>query len=302
MVLNFNNFSKLKLNEEDSSSSGVTPIWNGGYKISTLDLTKNDVDEIPRDRIIIPKTNETSIALAYIDQDGEESDYFWIPKEACKIKSDDQYGVKEIILDPYKKWISASANRERAEDFIEDFLDCVESSKLTGQESVKANAQDDVEIILDLLGIPCQVKSFDSCGDYIWDANMDNGMLVEITKRSSEDLLSKFKIFADSNDREPCLFIDNSTAKKKTIFNIPNLIKTEIPRGILSVSDLDPYVKYLIKRSVNIQDVSDEESLANHFKNMIDSGSDDKDLIRSISTLLEEFMDRRDIESIYPNA
>ena len=303
MVLNFHNFRKSRLNESESySAPGIIETWNGGYKISTLDLTADEVDEVPRDRVIIPKKNETSIALSYIDSDGEESDYFWIPKDACSFNTDDEFGIKEIVLDPYKKWVTNPTNRERLDDFIEEFSDSFESSKLTGQEKVKTGAQDDVEIILDLLGIPGSIESFDSCGDYIWDANLHNGMLVEITKRSSDDLLSKFKIFLNSNDREPCMYVDNSSSNKKTIFNIPNLIKTEIPSGILSNTNIDPYISYLIKRATNNHDVSDQESLVNYFKSLVDSGSGEKDLIRRISSLLEEFMDKKDIEDLHPNA
>jgi len=303
MVLNFNNFSKSRLVESDNYELvGADQTWNGGYKISVLDLTENNVDEIPRDRIIVAKKNETSIALAYMDQDGEESDYFWIPKNACKLVTDDSVGIKEILLDPYKKWISSSINRERFEDFVEDFKDSLESSKTTDQDRIKSSAQDDVEIILNLLGIPGEIESFDSYGDYIWDATLNNGMIVEITKRRPEDLLSKFKIFTNTNDREPCLFIDNSSSEKKTLFNISGLIKTNVPVGIFSSTNLDAYLSYLIKRAVNIQEVSDQEALANYFKSLIDSDPDNKELIHNISTLLEEFMDRKDVESLHPKA
>ena len=302
MVLNFDSFRRSRLNESASYSvPGITQTWNGGYQISTLDLTEDDIDEVPRDRIIIPKKNETSIALSYIDSDGEESDYFWIPKDVCKFTTDDQFGVKEIVLDPYKKWVSHPQNRERLEDFIEEFSDSVESSKISGQEKIKTGAQDDVEIILDLMGIPGSVESFESCGDYIWDATLNNGMLVEITKRSPEDLLSKFKVFLNSDDKEPCIYVDNSSSSKKTIFNIPDLIKTEVPGGILSSNNLDPYLTYMIKRATNTHDVSDQESLVKHFKSTVDSDGD-KDLVRNMTSLIEEFMDRREIEGLHPKA
>jgi hypothetical protein len=302
MVVNFNDFQESRLNEsENYQIPGVKSTWDGGYVIYPLDITVDEIDEIPRDRIIIPKQNETSFAICYMDGDGDESDYLWIPKEACKIKSNDSGSITEISFDPYKKWLSAETNKGRIEDFIEEFADSVESTKTTGQEKIKRNAQDDVELLMDIMEIPGTVESFDSCGDYIWDAKLNNGMLIEITKRSPDDLLSKFKIYLKANDHYPCIYINNNSGDRKTLFRIPSLDnEVAVPKGLLGSGNLDHYTKYLTKRAMEIQDSSDEEDLLKYFQDQISQESDDKETLKIISDLLSEFMDRREVEALSP--
>ena len=302
MVANFKDFQELRLNEsENYQVPGVKSSWDGGYTIYPLDITVDEVEEIPRDRIIIPKQNETSFAICYMDIDGDESDYLWIPKEACKIKSNDTGSITEISFDPYKKWLSSGTNKGRIEDFIEEFADSVEASKTTGQEKIKINAQDDVELLMDIMEIPGSVESFDSCGDYIWDAKLDNGMLIEITKRSPDDLLSKFKIYLKANDHYPCVYINNSSGERKTLFRIPALDNdVTIPKGLIGSRNQDPYTKYLTRRAMDIQDSSDEEALLKYFQDQVTQESDDKETLKIISNLLSEFMDRREVEALSP--
>ena len=302
MVVSFKTFQKSRLNESDIYEvPGVKSSWDGGYVISPLDITVDKVDDVPRDRIIIPKQNETSFAICYIDCDGDESDYLWIPKEACKIKKDDLGQITEISFDPYKKWISSESNRGRLEDFIEEFADSLENSKTTGQEKIKTNAQDDVELLMDIMEIPGSIESFDSCGDYIWDAKLDNGMLIEITKRSPEDLLSKFKIYLNASDHYPCIAINNSSADRKTSFRIPSLDnEVSIPKVLMGTRNHDPYTKYLTKRAMNTHDSSDEESLVKHFQDQISQGSEDRESLKTMAALLSEFMDKHEVEALSP--
>jgi hypothetical protein len=295
MILGFNDYQRSKLNESGSYSiPGIKDSWGEGYVISVLDAT--DGQEQPRDRIIVPKKNEKSIALCYVNNDGDQSEYVWIPVDACSTKKSKEDKITEIHLDPYKKWITASQNKSKIEDFIEDFANHIETSKTSGQERIKQNAQDDVELLMDLIGIPGSIESFESCGDYIWDANLDNGMLIEITKRSKEDLLSKFKIYLNSRDHHPCVYINNDSLNKKTSFKIPDMNVITVPKGFTEIKNPDPYIKYLTRRSMDIHNTSDQESLFKHFQNMISSGSEDKEALRNIVSLLSEFMDKRDVE------
>jgi len=298
MILGFNDFHKNKINEGQSYHiPGVKDSWDGGYIISLVDLTSGK-KEIPSDKIIIPKKNETSIAICYVDSSGNESEYVWIPNDAISFKKDDDGAIIELNLDPYKKWISKESNRSRIDDFIEDFANHLEYSKTTGQDRTIQNAQDDVELLMDLIGIPGSIESFESCGDYIWDATLDNGMLIEISKRAKDDLLSKFKIYLNSSDHHPCVYINNDSLNKKTSFKIPDMDIITVPGGFTDVKNPDPYVKYLTKRAMDIQDNSDEESLLNHYRRSVDTGSQDREMLKNISSLLSEFMDKREVEEI----
>jgi hypothetical protein len=298
MVLGFSDFQMSKVNESESYKiPGIKDTWGGGYVISPVDLTV-DGKESPSDKVIIPKKNETSIAICYVDSDGNESDYIWIPNDAISLKKDSDGSITEINIDPYKKWIAKENNKSRIEDFIEEFANHLELSKTTGQERIKQNAQDDVELLMDLIGIPGSIESFEDCGDYTWDATLDNGMLIEITKRSKEDLLSKFKIYLNSSDHHPCVYINNDSLNKKTSFKIPDMNVITVPKGFIEIKNPDPYIKYLTKRAMDIQNNSDEESLFNHYKRSVESGSEDREMLKNIAALLSEFMDNKDVEEI----
>lgn len=298
MILGFNDFQKNKINEGQSYKiPGIKDSWDGGYIISPIDLTAGE-KEIPSDKIIIPKKNGTSIAICYVDSAGKESDHIWIPNDAISFKKDANGAIIELDLDPYKKWISKEDNRSRIDDFIEEFANHLEHSKTTGQDRIKQNAQDDVELLMDLIGIPGSIESFESCGDYIWDATLDNGMLIEISKRAKDNLLSKFKIYLNSSDHHPCVYINNDSLNKKTSFKIQDMDIITVPCGFIDVKNPDPYVKYLTKRAMDIQSNSDEESLLNHYKRSVDSGSQDREMLKNIASLLSEFIDKRKVEEI----
>jgi len=298
MILGFNDFQKSKINESESYNiPGIKDSWNGGYIISPVDLTAEGKKTTP-DKIIIPKKNETSIAICYVDNDGNESDYIWIPNNAVSIKKDSDGSIIELNINPYAKWLSKGVNKSRIEDFIEDFANHLENSKTTGQERTKQNAQDDVELLMDLIGIPGSVESFKSCGDYVWDATLDNGMLIEITKRSKEDFLSKFKIYLNPSDHHPCVYINNDSLDKRTSFKIPDMNVITVNKGFSEIKNPDPYIKYLTKRSMCIQNNTDEESLFNHYKRSVESRSEDREMLKNVAALLSEFMDKKDVEEI----
>jgi len=296
MVLGFVDYLRFKINENESYSvPGIKDSWGNGYVISVFDSSEGD--EFPKDKIIVPKKNDKSIAICYVDNSGEQSDHLWIPIDGCSVKKDSNGAITEIYLDPYKKWITSSSNKSKVDDFIEDFADHLETSKTTGQEKIKQNAQDDVELLMDLIGIPGSIESFESCGDYIWDATLDNGMLIEITKRSNDDLLSKFKIYLNSSDHHPCVYIDNDSMNKNTSFRIPEMSPINVKKGFSEIKNPDPYVKYLTRRAMDIQTPSDQESLFNYFQNLIAASSEDKETLSTIVSLLSEFMDKKEVES-----
>jgi hypothetical protein len=298
MVLGFNDFQKNKINEGQSYQiPGIKDSWEGGYIITPVDLTVGE-REMPSDKIIIAKKNGTSIAICYADSSGKESDYLWIPNDAISFKKNGDGAIIEIGISPHNKWISKEGNISKIDDFIEEFANHLEYSKTTGHDRIKQNAQDDVELLMDLIGIPGSIKSFESCGDYIWNATLDNAMLIEITKRAKDDLLSKFKIYLNPNDHHPCVYINNDSLNKKTSFKITDMGIITVPCGFSDVKNPDPYIKYLTKRAMDIQNNSDEESLLNHYKRSVDSGSQDREMLKNVSSLLSEFMNKRKVEEI----
>lgn len=294
-VLDFKSFSFINENESYQVPD-LKNLWDGGYLITPLDLSDAD-SEFPQDRIIISKSNEKSICLCFNNHNGNEATEIWIPKDACIIKTGKNGQIEEIKIDPYKKWIADPSNKSKLEDFAEDFADNIEFSKKYGSEKIKRDAQDDVELLMDILSIPGNIESFDGYDDYVWDARLDNGMIIEITKRSPDDLLSKFKIYLKDSDNKPCVYINNSS-DKKLVFNLPEIGEINMDGDIESVQSGDPYIKYLFRRSTDTHSESDKESLVNYFRKFASEGNDDREKAKMIRSLLSEFLDKKDIEQI----
>ena len=71
-----------------------------------------------------------------------------------------------------------------------------------------------------------------------------------------------------------------------------------IPKGFTEIKNPDPYIKYLTKKAMDIQNDSDNESLLKYYKRSIDTGCEDREMLKNIASLLTEFMDKKDVEEI----
>ena len=69
-----------------------------------------------------------------------------------------------------------------------------------------------------------------------------------------------------------------------------------IKKGFSEIKGADPYINYLTKRAMDIQSPSDQESLYSYFQKLIASGSEDRETLSNIVSLLSEFMDKREVE------
>ena len=300
-ILKFDQF----LNESsDYEIPGVKSTWGGGYEIQVKDIT-DDEDQEEENKILFKNDNGTSASICYIDSDGELIDPVSIPLDAIELKKDNTEKVNCIVLDPYKKWITLGKNSEAIDDFIESFGDCMSDSKSKGTSN-RDSAKDDVEMILDLLGISSDVDHFSNDGENKWAAALKNGSLVEINKRSKNDLLGSFKVYRNHKDAVPCIHIDHSCNPKLTKFNLGDDIDLEEEFGLTDLRMDNPYHKFLIKKSLGQENSEDKENLIDHFRKCVGSNNSknpeefNKDAsLKKMMKALGTFLPKQEIQDIY---
>ena len=156
-LMNFNGFQKLITESTSYQIPGVKNIWGGGYELEVFKSPKHLEDLEKSQGIFVADKNEKSIALCFLNSDGSESEYFWVPNDAIALKDldEEQHLLK---FDPYKKWILKHENKDKVEDFLEGFADHLESSKIWGSDKMGRNAKDDVEMLIDIFDIPSPIK------------------------------------------------------------------------------------------------------------------------------------------------
>lgn len=298
--MDFNGFQKLITESTSYQIPGVKNIWGGGYELEVFKSPKHSEDSEKPQGIFIADKNEKSVALCFLNQDGSESEYLWVPNDAIALKDldEEQHLLK---FDPYKKWILKHENKDKVEDFLEDFADHIESSKLWGPDKMGRNAKDDVEMLMDIFDIPSPIKSFEVSGDNQWDAELEDGKVIEITKRNQDDLMSTFKIFPDKKDSSPVLTIKNQTSSPKTVFRLPNLGEIEMGEVLIGYNKQSPYVKYLIKKCLGLETSADQADLFDHFQKIAKEKGLKSDEVKTIMKLLEDFMDPKEITSFLPS-
>jgi hypothetical protein len=273
-ILNFSDFSRINESEDHYNIPGVISTDEGGYEFHVCDSTSGGADD---DKIVVSKINGNSICLTYLKDDGEDADSLWIPLDAMDIQKDSDNKITKIVLSPYNRWFSDPSNSVKVDDFIESFADSIETTKMRQDPSMGDFAKDDVEMVLDILDLPLKVAEFSKTDDNTWEAVLDNGSLIEIKKRSKDDLMGSFKIYTNKSDYLPSIFIKNNSGKKSTTFNLGD---AEIPEmeeeiGFSDLKNGSPYHKYLIKKCFGIGSEGDKDNLVNYFKDVVGTHSND---------------------------
>lgn len=270
-VKSFSEFISIK-ESQTYSTPGIRDVRGGGIEIDVHDASNED-DEHEHDKISVTKRNGTSVCLSYVNDEGKELESLWLPLSGLNLIEDSNGKITKIVLDPYKKWILSGENFSKVDDFIESFTSYLEGGRSSGSISLETSAKDDVEMVLDVLGIPYRIKEFRSGdGEYCWEAILDNGSLVEIIKRSKDDLMGSFNFYDQENSHIPSLSIKNSGSKKTSIFTLPDNLKIEEEIGISGLRKSDPYYNYLLKKAINTDTKSDEDKLVEYFKDLVSKG------------------------------
>lgn len=294
MVLNFTDFNLL--NESHAFGKKnlgiIGPLANWSMKIQAY-----------------PEPNNGMIGYA-IHEDGVELFHgdkkIRIPKNSCEVHEKPEYSVIEIK--PYTKWIDSSSSRDELDDFIEEYINV----RSVGEKDVVSNVSDDIEIVLDMLGLNGKVKSCDCVKDNFFEADLDNGMQIELRKSQDDDLFKNFKIYKDSSSKYPDVKIKRSGVGKICEFRTK---MGEFSETGDSIRDLlkQPCTNYLIHFSLDIPKEEAGNQLLSHYKNLLkhhefkNEGSSynaskhemEKKEINRIKQILRNSVSEEDLEKIY---
>lgn len=176
-VVNFENF--LLLNESKTLGKMnlgiIGPLANWSMKLQAYPAPNHGMIGYALDE-------EDNLELAYLDKKIK------LPSKCCDVKKTPSFASIEIK--PYTSWFSKEENREMLENFIEDYL----NDKTQQKQDEVTSAKNDVQIILDSIGIQGNVTDCRKISDCFYEADLDNGLQVEMKKSNPDDLFKNFKI------------------------------------------------------------------------------------------------------------
>ena len=294
-VLCFSDFLDNVSESNSYSIPGINLNSEGMYMIEVSEVGTEQ--ENPESNGVFISTDANNVSLFFIDARGNKSEKISIPKESVEI-IDKVPNKKCIKFLPYGSWISKSQNLDKIEDFIEDYGDSIESDRNTVTDADAQNAKDDVEIMLDIFDVTNTIKRFDKISDDSWNAELEDGRIIEISKKNPDDFMSVFKIFKTKDHSKPVLTIKKTGSVPKTIFNLDGLDEVEIGDILLGYRNQNPYIKYLAKKSLGSETSDDQSDLYNYFLENIKKENKDKQELRNILKLLSDFVNPEELNSI----
>jgi hypothetical protein len=309
------NFEEFLLNESDSIGyeiPGIKSILDDGYELTADDFVDSD-STAPVGKLLVVSDNDNSLTLSFRDRSGETDRKLIISKESVKI-SKNQDGQYIIKIDPNLRWLNTGNNRENLEDFIEDLINCkldLERHQSRFTDGIK----DDVYFIMDILGIPCEVTELKNIEDNKYEIALSNDMLIDVKKRSSDELVGDFEVYKKHSDIYPAVTIKSDNGKMLFSFSSDDEHE-EINSDITDISKND-YLNFLLKKSLGIETTEDEERLYKHFVEVINSkdceyneldeeerkerGRKSQKYIKKLKKLVLSFLPESKIREIYPD-
>ena len=249
-VLNFVCYNRM--HESDSFSKKnfgiIGPLANWSMKIQ--------VYPEPNNGMIGYAVDEENIEIFHGDKKLK------IPNKSCQIHKKPEYSVIEI--QPYTNWINSPDNREKLEDFVDNYI----NSRSTKEMDPSSLASADIELILDILGLEENVNSCSLVEENSYLADLSNGMQIEIKKNSNEDLFKNLKIYKSIDSNFPEVKIKRNGLGKVGIFRTKTGEFTEVGD---SISDLlkQPCTKYLMQQSLDIPKDDVIDDLLSHYKKVL---------------------------------
>jgi hypothetical protein len=313
-ILEYENFNPLNESGKYQNLRFVRKSWNGEYVLDVDDYQKNGGRAL-KGFILVGKDSGKAVALTYLNPDGGEAKYLWIPYFAGFVNKNSKGGVSSIKISPYKNWLSQPENEKKLEEFLDGFEESIEKEKTENQKTVSLQAQKDLDLILDMYGINSPIAKFEK-GDHDneWKAELENKFIVIIKKRSAEDLVGEFRIYPDPKSDVPSIEIN--TEKNNVGFTFKRAGEDRVKRNIDMTSlKSDPVAFYLFKNIIGSQEYEEEKSLLAYFESIIKSedttyhmsddsrsykrGEDQRKEIDLVSKLLEDFLTSKKIEEIY---
>jgi hypothetical protein len=313
-ILNYENFSPLHESKKYENLRFVKKTWGGEYILDVDDYQKTGSKPL-KGFILVGKDSGKAVALTYLNPDGTESKYLWVPYFAGYVNRNIKGGISSIKISPYKNWLTQPENEKKLEEFLDGFEESLEKEKSENEKTVSLQAQKDLDLILDMYDIDSSIEKFEKGDkDNEWRAVLENGFVVIIKKRSSEDLVGEFRIYPKATSEVP--YIEINTEKNYAGFNFRRPGESVVQRRIgMTELKKDPVSLYLFKNIIGLQKHEDEKSLLDYFESILRSedtsyqmsddsrsyqrGESQRKEIDLVSKLLEDFLTSKKIEEIY---
>ena len=316
----FSSFVNESISPEKLKSLGsvgkISERWDGGYNIDVFDAADSGKK---MDRYInISRKTPKAIGLSYLKANGTESNYLWIPLFCTKKISIDSLGrFYRLEIPSYTNWFKDEKNKKTLDDFLNSFIESVEEIKISKRDKLRERAKEDFDLILDYLDLNdsvAELKSEDK--EHFFSGQTENGLHVEVTKRTPEDLLGSFKIYRSSKDHRYSLeySLENKGGNPVFFFRVGD--KKYTVYGPLTDIKSNKFGMYLLKKSLGNETKEDEQSLIEYFETILSQhdwnyqyaegpaykrGASQSDHINEVWRLLSDFLPEEKIKEIYNN-
>ena len=308
-VSNFLDYSN-SLNEGNSFKKelGVLgPFEEWGYKIKTS--CPEYGGDLSPGLILASGMGEDSdeVCLKYVYGEDKESDSIYLPKSCMSVSG----SSKNPILQTKNgvRWWESESNQEILDDFINSFI---ESKHFSGPE--EETCQEDLETILDLLGIESSVVNLEKKKDFHWLGKLEDGMEIEMKKKDENDFLKNLKLYLNSDSYSPEVEIYRDSPGYEAVFLTP---KGKFIRKTKKLTDFssDPINKYLFSSSMKKDPSLYQEPVVNYLnsilkahdwrpaskKNQEEVANSEKEILR-IKKILLNTIPEADLDEIYSKA
>jgi len=297
-ILRYEKFTSVNESKKYSSLDSVNKTWGGEYILDVSDYQKNGNKPL-KGFLLVGKDSGKAVALTYLKSDGSEAKYFWIPNFGAYINKNIRGGISSIKITPRKNWINQPGNEEKLEEFLDGFEDSIEKEKTEKEKNVSLEAQKDLDLILDMYGINSSIEKFekeDSPNE--WKATLENGFIVIIKKRSSEDLVGEFRIYPNFSSETPSIEINTESINQRFTFKRP---KMDPVRRNISMTQLkkDPVAYYLFKNIIGDLKNEDEKSLLEYFESIVKKEDPNSHMSDDSKTYKRGIDDRKEIDLVY---
>jgi hypothetical protein len=272
------NFSEFALNESDDLNQedfykvpGVKNFIDDGYEISAENCI--DSEDYPSFKISAMEENPTSIRICYCDEHGNVVEDMWIPKDSVDIK-DDGEDVITITIHPECRWINNPENREKLEEFIENF-DSIRTEEGEKEDRRIESIKDDLENFLEAIGFELMVTDVNKIGENEYEIYLDNNICANVKKRNSADIIGKISLYKDKVIGDPGIELSGNKDGILMISKIPDLFTKEVECQIDDFEE-NPYLRYLLRKPLDMDRNSDREDLLSYYIDTHDNHDKDR--------------------------
>lgn len=294
-ALKFEHFAKL--NESSSISKKeigvIGPDLNGEIKIRIQNpgVTLKRIDD----------------GENFVFQIGEKS--CSIPKKYVGVSAQPGYDI--ISFDTNMNWFKSGENEDKFTDIVDEYI-----SAQYGNLGKKMNhIEEDVNVILDLLGIEDDVKSCNQNSQLSFDGVISNGMEFEIEKENEADLFKKMFVYKNLDSIHPLISIKRKGGRYNCFYRTP---KGNFECKHDSIDEMlnNPVDKYLLSICLEDTDNSKQRDLVDHLMKLFkyhswsDKGvssnthknMEEKAEIKRIMNMLKNSIPESHIDEMYTDA